>query len=375
MNFKFFGGTKADLIVVLLILNLVKDFSVQRTITNSIFDNVGGEASSQRFLTSAENFLRGGSSTIQEAGIQEAPSPTLRPNDHNRTLSHVVVPLHEKQIQKLRFNMQLWVKHPPCVVDDNTGTPITNAKTQPTLVFHLSYSAKNDSDSEKELSKKQCMQAFESLPESVKRCFATAYVETIRLEPADDQHALGARLAFESFLKGEVTAANNELSSYALYMEPDMIPVRDNWLSHVTSQVEWPIPEFWIKGSIFRGSKISSVHPGNYKAGMMHLNGNALYNLASDDFRNFYFEKLRPYVVKKHNGDSRNAYDTDFYEYLDDKRNYPTTREIYHFFQYTDLIQNNWHSTWSAEQIAAQYPNTALVHGGLNTDVAVHVVQ
>jgi len=317
-----------------------------------------------------ENVPQRSNATSPNATTTAAAAATLqadpaRPNDHNRTLSHVVMPFHEKQIDRVRTNLQLWETYPPC----NTNPLHNTAKTaRPTLVFHIAYSVKDDQPSDIEEVEQQCMQAFESLSDAVKSCFLTAYALMMQLSHYKDSHTLGARLAFEEFLQGKVTSANNETSSYALYMEPDMVPIRENWLMHVITQVEWPIPEFWIKGSIFRGSEIYMVHPGDYKAGMMHLNGNALYNLASDDFRNFYFKKLRPYIRRKYKNHSRGAYDTDFYDYLDYTVNYPVSREIFHFFQYTDLIQNHYRSPWSAKQLAAKFPNTVLVHGGNNTD-------
>jgi len=320
-------------------------------------------------LLRLENVLQRANTTAPTA------TSTARPNHHNRTLSHVVIPFHEKQVDGLRANLQSWETYPPC------SNPLlaTGKVARPTLVFHIAYSVEDDQPSDIEEVEQQCMQAFESLSQSVKSCFATAYTVPMQLYHAEDSpdpsalhasqatHSTGARLAFEAFLQGKVTSANNETSSYALYMEPDMVPIRENWLVHVITQVEWPIPEFWIKGSIFRGSEIYLVMQP-YKPGMMHLNGNALYNLGSEEFRKFYFHRVRPYVVKKHYGDSINAYDTDFYEYLDDPKKYDKVREVLHYFQYTDMIQNHWHSPWSAKQLTAQFPNAVLVHGGINMD-------
>ena len=92
------------------------------------------------------------------------------------------------------------------------------------------------------------------------------------------------------------------------------------------------MPEFWIKGSIFRGSDLSQVWPQPYKAGMMHWNGNAIYNLDSADFLDFYFKKLRPYVMKKHNGDSFNASIPTFMSISTTNRIFPRPEKSFTIF-------------------------------------------
>jgi hypothetical protein len=193
-------------------------------------------------------------------------------------------------------------------------------------------------------------------------------VADLPLELRDDDHVKGARLMFEEFLRGGVLTQEDDVG-YALYMEPDTVPIQPYWLSQVRQQVSWPVPEFWILGSIYRGD-LRHIVPleydpaEHYAPNFFHINGNAVYNLRSKSFRSFYFDDLRPYVAKKHNGDSFNAYDTDVNEYLTDVANSHKARTWMHYFRYTDLIQNQWYTDWSATDLIASSPNTVLVHGG-----------
>lgn len=53
--------------------------------------------------------------TISSTGQQQQQQyPMERFNDHNLTLSHVVMPLHVSQLDKLRSNLKTWETYPPC---------------------------------------------------------------------------------------------------------------------------------------------------------------------------------------------------------------------------------------------------------------------
>ena len=100
----------------------------------------------------------------------------------------------------------------------------------------------------------------------------------------------------------------------------------------------------------------------------VNVNGNAIYNVGSAAFQNFYHNEVRRYIVKQH-GDSINAYDTDFYEYMMDLDNYNQTRNMMHLYQYTELILNMWKTEYSLSAIIGKFPNTVLVHGGTPSEL------
>jgi hypothetical protein len=267
----------------------------------------------------------------------------------SQILSHVVIPFAVGQMSKVSSNLDLWHHLPPCTYPEAQ-------EQKPALVFHVSYS---------DLTKEKifevtcgCMNAFENLPKKVRTCFRKAEVKTLYLKKSQDKHVLGARLMFEKLLLGNITSGDK---GYVLYMEPDLLPVRSNWLSILLHDIK-VARTFWIKGSIFRGD-MTQVAGTSYFPNLMHINGNAIYNLCCERFQHFYFKELRPYIIQRH-GDSVNAYDTDFYEYLFDRDNYNASRSMIPYYVYTNLIQNQWHTQYSVSQINALSPETVLVHGG-----------
>jgi len=144
-------------------------------------------------------------------------------------------------------------------------------------------------------------------------------------------------------------------------MEPDVRPIKTNWLHAILNEIS--NGNFWVKGSVFRGDLEKFQKNDPYIPNYVHINGNAIYNIGNIEFVSFYFNVLRPYVVKK-NGDSTNAYDTDIFEFLIDKNNYDVTRHILHQFHFTDLIQNYWQTEFKVNEIALKYKFTYFVHGG-----------
>jgi len=159
---------------------------------------------------------------------------------------------------------------------------------------------------------------------------------------------------FENILSEKVELAGPP--GYMLLMEPDCQPVRPFWLSVIDSQCRFPNGPFWIKGSIFRG--LDHVITSKRYDMMYHINGNAIYNLGDSSFRYFYFDIMKPWLREV------NAFDTDIYNFINDKRNFHYTRHVIHLFQYTDTIQNWYHSSWKLEEIRRNSPTVVLVHGG-----------
>lgn len=144
-------------------------------------------------------------------------------------------------------------------------------------------------------------------------------------------------------------------------MEPDLRAIKSNWLEAIVKDIG--NGNFWLKGSIFRGD-IKHFRPNDpYLPNYLHINGNAIYKIGDSNFSGFYFNTLRPYVISK-NGDSVNAYDTDFFEFLLDKANYDKTRHIIQNFHFTNLIQNYWHTEYNIHEMSKKFPDTYFVHGG-----------
>lgn len=249
-------------------------------------------------------------------------------------LSHVVMPFHQRQAQKVKENLKLWSKYPPCR-DQNMRVG---------FIFYVS-GLRNDSLANDLIS------SFDS------SCFNTIIVEFAELSAKDDQYLKGTRLMFEKMISkgmnfGTITP------SHVFYMEPDAVPIRPYWLEGINQQIISPNALFWVKGSFFRGHSNTILSKKIYNH--IHINGNAIYNLEDERFRKFYFGRLRKFIEKYFN---EGAYDTDFFKFLLwDNAKYSS--KYFHLFQFSDFIQNHWHSNYSLTEILENCPNTYLIHGG-----------
>lgn len=158
---------------------------------------------------------------------------------------------------------------------------------------------------------------------------------------------------------------NNSISlrsrgyTHFFLMEPDTRPIRSYWLDalveHITNghnSDSYLLTKWWMIGSIYRGTVPIENH-------YLHINGNALYHLSYDFIT--YIETVAleyPYSSEKTNG-----YDLDLFVYL--FKHIDQAKILWHKFQFTDFIQNCWHSGCNdtTEEFIYNHPNTYLVHG------------
>lgn len=250
-------------------------------------------------------------------------------------LTHVVMPFHQRQFETVQKNLNSWSRFPPCKSD------------QPVEFIFFVSGMKNDSLASDLL----------KLPQS--KCFESFRVEFGYLEDENDAYLKGSRLMFEIMISRKLNYGNTE-PSHVFYMEPDCSPIRPYWLEAIQNQVIAPNSPFWMKGSIYYGR--SDIIKDSFLYNRVHINGNAIYNVADDDFREFYFKFVRPFVKKYYPGKG-GAYDTDIYKFLFWK-NAMYTAHLFHLFQFSDFIQNHWHSEFSLKDVLKSSPNTFLIHGG-----------
>jgi hypothetical protein len=250
------------------------------------------------------------------------------------------MPFHINQIEIVLENINKWNIFKPCTRKSTTN--------RVEIIFFIGY-----------LNEANLNSNIHKLPNKLD-CFSHVSIILHKYKSIiEDKHVIGSRLMFESMLLNF-----NKNASFIFYMEPDTRPVKSNWLNAILNEIGHG--NFWCKGSIFRGNKNKLFSPYStnpYIPALVHINGNAIYNIGNVEFVSFYFNTLRSYIVKK-NGDSKNAYDTDFFEYLIDKNNYEITRNILHQFHFTDLIQNYWHTEYNVSEIALKHKFTYFVHGG-----------
>jgi hypothetical protein len=262
-------------------------------------------------------------------------------------LTHVIIPFHIKQIKILQESIEKkWSKYVPC-----TDANLYEKSQLPKVIFFAGYLEKID------------LQALRILLQPLIKyldCFSNGNrldIITYEFNKDNDKHVLGSRLMFE-----HVLARNDQLlkdAAYVFYMEPDTRPVRSNWLIALQKEIGMG-SSFWIRGSMYRGFK---SYPTTYMPNKYHINGNAIYNIGDDSFRNFYFKILRPYVIAKH-GDSANAYDTDSFEYLMDIKNQPHVRHLLQNFHFTDVIHNLRGQEFNLSSLLETNHQVHIIHSG-----------
>lgn len=337
-----------SLVLNFILITLVGRLHVARLVPQRCSGTAGRSGTAGHGQTRAMN----GSQMVYRSSVEQK-------------LTDLVMPFHEGQVLRVGNNLQSWTTFPPCKppvtgkqgdvrrYGSSRSTVFGSANEfysavggglgrNVTLTFALSgvYNATVD---------RMLKRMFEDLPASVKDCFQGAQVYFANFQDNADQYMEATRNLFSQFLHRLMPLKN---SYYALYMEPDMVPVRKYWLSALDATTRHPSPPFWVRGSSYRGavaSVLQSLHNG------MHINGNAVYNLRDPAFAAYYSHQ----VPKTHD-----AYDVDMIKPLLDLERYNQTGRLIHKFQYTGLIANLWHSNYSLSEMLTIYPELYLIHGG-----------
>lgn len=261
-------------------------------------------------------------------------------------LTHMVISFHPSQEATLLRNLELWRHFAPC---DNTNNDIFGRDVS--LTFFVS----SDADPVLET---RILSLFQSLPQTIMGCFSQVKFHTSRFRDDDGDALRSSRAMFEQMLNGWLGMVQ---PAYVLYMTPDTIPIRSAWLATIDTLTRYPSAPFWIKGSPFRGDT-AQLGVNCTLVDRMHIDATAIYNLGDPSFRHFYFDLVRPYVAKK---EGEAGFAKDIGSYILDDKNDQFYRSNGHLFQYTDAIQNYWHTTYYMKEIRDASNLTVLIHGGL----------
>ena len=203
------------------------------------------------------------------------------------------------------------------------------------------------------------------IPAEISSCFRSIKICIVHPPSPLDTHIEGARFLFESILKDVSCVPLPRL--YILYAEPDLRPIKANWLSELDVYLKTSLPlDSWMAGAMFHGDE-KKLGTTDYLFNKYHLNGAALLNLEtrkSPNFVSFYFKQVRPFVESQ--GGSRNAYDTDIFEYLAHPSSYNFFRRYAaHKIYATTLILNFWRTPWTLQDLTMIWPEALFVHGGV----------
>jgi hypothetical protein len=253
-------------------------------------------------------------------------------------LTHVIMPFHPKQLNDVLANIRLWSRFRPC--DDSM-------KNMTFLFF---------SSSSKNLSLENALLNSIKMDQNSMMCFKSVHVSFANLPESKNDHLLGSRLMFEQMLSKHIFYGETE-PHHVFYMEPDCVPVRPNWLNVVEASTAHQ--DFWMKGSIFRGD--SKTFSSDLIYNHIHINGNAIYNVKDQEFKEFYFGIVRKLITSRLGEEG--GYDADIFKVLLWK-NAKFTSCYFHKFIFSDFVINMWHTPFSISQILADNKNVVLMHGG-----------
>jgi hypothetical protein len=194
------------------------------------------------------------------------------------------------------------------------------------------------------------------------KCFRNIRFLSADLSEQENQYPIGSAMMWKKLFINE--RSNNISLRYHGYthfflMEPDTRPIRSYWLDAIVEQIinghnraSYISTQWWMTGSVYRGFESIGQN-------FLHINGNALYHLSLNfiDFLS-YVSNEYPYDSKETGG-----YDLDLFVYL--FKNLDKAKQYWHKFQFSDFIQNCWHTGCNETQMEFLYnnPNTYLIHG------------
>ncbi|CAF2430298.1 unnamed protein product [Rotaria sp. Silwood2] len=193
-------------------------------------------------------------------------------------------------------------------------------------------------------------------------CFKNIRIFAADLSKAENQYPIGSAVMWKKLFIDE-QFSNISLRYYGythfFLMEPDTRPIRSYWVDAIVEQIingrdreSYIATQWWMIGSIYRGFESIGQR-------FLHINGNALYHLSSSFIQ--FLECVR--YEYRFNSKKSVGYDLDLFLYL--LKNINKGKTFWHKFQFSDFIQNCWHSGCNEtnEEFLYDNPNTYLIHG------------
>lgn len=173
--------------------------------------------------------------------------------------------------------------------------------------------------------------------------------------------------------------ALRDASRYALMIETDCIPIRNDWLGEISRQLLHSEP-IWVMGGLYRG--LGTLN----RQFKRHLNGNAVYAVGDPLFQAFLDEVWEPRLASLvAQEDPRLAYDCAIellFERADtmirDNPEWRMMQSVAHKFRHSGFIQNRsakldgiFTPPDLVRQITAQSPEAYFLHGKIFADAVV----
>jgi hypothetical protein len=275
-----------------------------------------------------------------------------------------------KQTPRMVRALLQWVQFPPC--QSTTGSDSTRPSDGPDsesdplpakadLVFFADQRPDNYLQLETLL--------IGTLDDQSRRCFRDIVFWYAEIPDHVNRYPYGPDLMFALATQELAFPVSKYYSTFL--MEPDVRPIRANWLHRLVLLSDASVEEWWMRGSPFvTDDQVINIADRHHLVHGFHINGNGMYRTGSARARRF-FRNFMSWYYSPHSTWTVPAYDQNILWYLTE--NFKFLRHYAHLYRYSSFIRNKWSCEWSLQSAykADLDRETFFVHHGSNPSDAV----
>lgn len=278
-------------------------------------------------------------------------------------LTHLLFVLQDtaEEIEQLRRTMDMWAKHPPCLLD---SMPTSHGHSEIILVFYFDSAPRDKTVS-------HLRSLLRRLPADAKSCFAAVEMRHAHLKRLPrSASAAEERAQWQRVFEGLLThhAGLKDVNHVAI-LGSECRPVQPDWLNQLDYQTRPPNDPVWMRGSIFRGVV---ERPPMDLGQLIRLSPAGLYFFADAAFSDFYLTRVKPWIKNITDHASANPsfraeyadrWTVDIFQYLASDHENKTWFAVSHHFRHTNLIGDYHGRNVSLAYLQRELPDTVLVCG------------
>ena len=193
------------------------------------------------------------------------------------------------------------------------------------------------------------------LPEAARACFAGPMQFVSADVPVqEDVYPYAASVMFWRLGRTLAAAPATAAVRYAMYMEPDVVPIRALWIEQLAALLPPQAEQFWAKGSQPRTPAYRNAPQGPQGVFHHHINGNALYNVADPTFASLL-------IRSREDHEKSLAYDVALALSVRNE-----SHRYAHRYVYSDFIVNFREGSVGVEVARRRFRCAVLLHGNMS---------
>ena len=194
----------------------------------------------------------------------------------------------------------------------------------------------------------------------MRHCFANVKFLSAHLRSDEDTYPGGVSIMWYKLFLENVSGFTGHYD-YMFWMEHDVQPIRPLWIDKLYLEIS--TPEFFIKGSVFRGRYLDKYFNDRRLIPQIpHINGNALFRVGSEEFNHLIRAARLQYPPEK----DWNPMDTSlFLTLMNFSSRWSQFQSYIHKIVYSDFIQN-WSVDYTeniGQNIYEKDATTFFIHG------------